>query len=332
MNQQVYEGKPGRAVDVLILLKRERERFLTSRDIAEALSITRNNVYDTIAYLRESGYEIEANRREGYRLLNIPDILSPVEIVSGLKTKKLGYRVYSYNSVGSTNDLAHDLAKTGFPEGTLVIAESQTRGKGRLGRNWHSPKGSGLYFSLIVRPNIAPDRVAGLSLVAGLAIVRAIRTLAGIEAQTKWPNDVLFQAKKLAGVLVEMAAELDRVNYLIVGCGINVGHQRKDFPFSLQRKATSLKIITKEKFSRVALLQLILKEFEKLYENFIAYGFDYLSEELLNSSAIMGKRITLRIGNEKVTGKAVGFDNLGQLVVKNKKGLMSYSAGEVTLH
>ncbi len=332
MNQQVYEGKPGRAVDILVLLKRHTDEFLSSRDIAEALSITRNNVYDAIAYLRESGYDIEANRREGYKLINIPDLLSPVEIVSGLHTRELGYRVYSYNTVGSTNDLAHDLAKSGFPQGTLVVADSQTRGKGRLGRQWHSPSGKGLYFSLIVRPEIPPDRIAGLSLVTGLAVIRAIKKLSGIETQAKWPNDVLYKSRKLAGVLVEMAAELDRIDYLIIGCGVNVKHLRKDFPFGLQMKATSLKMITKKDISRVNLLQVILKEFESLYDNFIAHGFNYVREELVNCSAIIGKRITLRVGKTKIIGKVTGFDDLGQLVVKSKKGLMSYPGGEVILH
>jgi BirA family biotin operon repressor/biotin-[acetyl-CoA-carboxylase] ligase len=211
------------------------------------------------------------------------------------------------------------------------VAERQTKGKGRLGRKWHSPPGKGLYFSLVLKPDMPPDRMAGLSLVAGLSVVRAVFNVEGITTQTKWPNDVLYKGKKLAGILVELAAELDRIDYMVLGCGVNINHLKRDFPLNLQIKSTSLKIITKRDVSRIKLLQEILRQFEDLYDNFCRHGLKYLSGELIKNSAVIGRRVTIAVGKKKVSGKAVSFDNTGGLVIKNKSGLMSYPAGEVSL-
>jgi BirA family biotin operon repressor/biotin-[acetyl-CoA-carboxylase] ligase len=329
MIESVREGKTGPTADILAYLRKDNKRFIASHELSESLNMTRQHVYDSIAYLRRCGYNIEISRGDGYKLISSPDNLLPVEIAANLACRKFAERIFSYKTISSTNTVAQNLARSGMPEGTLVIAD--TKGKGRLGRKWHSPPGKGLYFSLILKPDLPPEKMAGLSLVAGLAIVRAINQVAGIKTQTKWPNDVLFKSKKLAGILVELAAEVSKIDYMVVGCGINVNHLRKDFPLSLQRKSTSLKLIAKKEFSRVVLLQHFLRQFEKLYDNYRSHGFKYLSVELIQNSALIGKRITLTIGKEKVNGKAVGYDNTGHLLIKNKKGLMSYPAGEVTL-
>jgi BirA family biotin operon repressor/biotin-[acetyl-CoA-carboxylase] ligase len=326
-----YEGKPGPSAEVLSFLKKNDNRFFSSREIAESLNITRHLVYESISSLRGFGYNIEASRNQGYKLISSPDSILPIEIAAGLKCKILANRIFSFKTIASTNTTAINYAESGLPEGTLVIADSQKKGRGRLGRKWHSPPGKGLYFSLILRPELPPDRVAGLSLMAGLALIRAIIDFTGAPVQMKWPNDILFNKKKLAGILVELVAELDRVEYMILGIGVNVNYNRKDFPLGLQRKSTSLKIITKKKIQRVALLQNILAEFESLYQIFCRHGFKYISSELINHSAVIGNRITLSIGKGKITGKAVGFDDMGGLIVKTKQGLRSYSAGEVTL-
>jgi len=331
MFESVREGKTGPSADILTYLRKDNNRFIASRELSESLNITRQHVYDSIAYLRRCGYNIEISRGDGYKLISSPDNLLPVEIAANLACRKFAERIFSYKTISSTNTVAQNLAKSGMPEGTLVIADTQTKGKGRLGRKWHSPPGKGLYFSLILKPELPPEKMAGLSLVAGLAIVRAINQVTGIKTQTKWPNDVLFKSKKLAGILVELAAGVGKIDYMVVGCGINVNHLRKDFPLSLQRKSTSLKIIGKKEHSRIVLLQHILRQFEKLYDNYRNHGFKYLSIELIQNSALIGKRITLTSGQEKTTGKAVGFDNSGHIIIKNKNRLMSYAAGEVTL-
>lgn len=331
MIESTDDARPGLAADILAFLKQGNSDHISSKVLAESFSITRQSVYEAIAYLRGCGYKIDANRREGYKLIATPDLLLPMEIAAGLKCRTFARKIYSYQSIGSTNTVAQELAKAGLPEGTLVVADKQTKGRGRLGRTWHSPSGVGLYFTLILRPNLSPDKIAGFSLVAGLAIVRAINDVSGIEARTKWPNDVLYKSKKLAGVLVELAAELDKINFMVVGCGINVNHRKKDFPLSLQRKSTSLRLINKESISRVALLQNVLTQFESLYDNFCKHGFKYLRNELLEYSALINKRVSLSVGRTRITGKVMGFDDVGRLLIKNKKGLMSYSAGEVTL-
>jgi len=326
-----YDGSLKHAAGILIFLKKDTQKYISSRDIAGALSITRQSVYDSISYLRSCGYDIEANRKEGYKLIGIPDNLSPVEIAAELKCRRFGCRIYSYKSVGSTNIIAQDLAKSGYPEGTLIIAESQTKGRGRLGRKWHSPPGKGLYFTLILRPNISPERIAGLSLVAGLAIVRAIKEVTGIATQTKWPNDVLYKGRKLAGILAELNSEPDKINYMALGCGINVCHVKNDFPENLQKTSTSLRLISRHEIPRIILLQNILKHFEGLYDNFCKHGFRYIKNDLIKYSAIMGKQVKLTVGGQQITGKAIGIDDAGRLIVENKSGQAVYSAGEVTL-
>lgn len=323
------EGKPGVAANILAYFKRNSNRFVPSREISVSLNITRQLVYESVAYLRDCGYQIEASRNEGYKLIYSPDIILPFEIAAGLSCRAFAGRIFSYEVIGSTNESAHNFAKTGLPGGTLVIANTQSKGRGRLGRKWHSPPGKGLYFSLILRPNLPPDKTPGLSLTAGLAIIRAIYATTGLKSQMKWPNDILYDRKKLAGILIELAAELDRVEYVIVGIGINVNHNKKDFPRSLQKTATSLKIITKMEIPRIALLQNILVQFEKLYTNFCRHGFKYISSELKQRSAVLGKRVTLSLGRKKITGKAVGFDDNGGLIIKSRRGLRSYTAGEV---
>ncbi|OQX92919.1 MAG: biotin--[acetyl-CoA-carboxylase] ligase [candidate division Zixibacteria bacterium 4484_95] len=331
MNLYPYDGRPGIAADILAYFKRANNKFVPSREISESLNINRQLVYENVAYLRDCGYQIEAGRNKGYKLVHSPDVVLPLEVAAGLSCRFFACRIFSYETIGSTNKTAHYFAKTGLPEGTLIIANTQSKGRGRLGRKWHSPAGKGLYFSLILRPKLPPDKTPGLSLTAGLAIIRAIYTTLNLKTQMKWPNDILYNRRKLAGILIELAAELDRVEYVVVGIGINVNHIKKDFPRPLHRTATSLKIITKKEVSRISLLQNILVQFEKLYGNFCRHGFKYIASELNQHSAVLGKRVTLSLGKKKITGKVIGFDDNGGLLIKNRSGLKSYTAGEITL-
>jgi BirA family biotin operon repressor/biotin-[acetyl-CoA-carboxylase] ligase len=325
------EGSPGLAAQVLSYLKTHNGRFAPAREIKESLNTTRQKVLDCITFLREVGYGIETKPNDGFRLISSPDTILPVEITAGLSCRRFGCRVFSYNSVGSTNHTAHDFAKAGMPEGTLVIADSQTKGRGRLGRTWHSPPGEGLYFSLILKPKLLPAQTPGLSLIAGLAVIRAIYSITGQKMLMKWPNDILSDNKKLAGILIELEAELDRVDYVIVGIGVNVSHEKKDWPGQIRKIATSLKIETNKNITRAMLLQQILIQFEKTYDNFCLHGLKYIAKELLECSAVLGKKVSLSVGKKKITGLVVGFDDNGGLLIKNKAGLKAYSAGEVTL-
>jgi BirA family biotin operon repressor/biotin-[acetyl-CoA-carboxylase] ligase len=325
-----HEGRPGLSAQVLTYLKNHNGRFVLAREIKESLNTNRQRVYDSIAYLLECGYQIDTNGDAGYRLIKSPDIILPVEIAANLPCRNFGCRIFSYQSIGSTNVTAHSFAKAGLPEGTLVISEKQTRGKGRMGRKWHSSPKKGLYFSLILRPKLPPSKTPGISLMAGLAVARAIYATTGVKALMKWPNDIIYNGKKLSGILIELEAELDRVEYLVVGIGINVNHLRKDFPLTLGAKATSLKIITKKDVLRAEILRNILIQFEKLYDSFCRHGLKYMGPELILCSSVLGKRVSLHMGKKKIIGQAVGFDDNGGLIIKSKSGLNSYSAGELT--
>ncbi|NLI16609.1 MAG: biotin--[acetyl-CoA-carboxylase] ligase [candidate division Zixibacteria bacterium] len=326
------EGGPGAVSQVLAYLKTHNSRFASVKEIKESLNITRQKALDSITFLREAGYAIETKPDDGFRLISSPDIILPVEISAGLNCQRFGCRVFSYNSVGSTNHTAHDFAKAGMPEGTIVIADSQTKGRGRLGRSWYSQSGKGLYFSLILRPKLMPSQTPGISLIAGLAVIRAIYSITGLQMSMKWPNDILSRDKKLAGILVELEAELDRVDYVIVGIGVNINHTKKDFPRHINRIATSLKIETGKSFTRAALLQQTLVHFEKIYDNFCNHGLKYLAKELLECSAVYKKKVSLSLGKREISGTVVGFDDNGGLLIKSKNKLQAYSAGEITMH
>ena len=213
-------------------------RFLTLDELEQHSKLSRPQIKAALKYLIDAGLDIQESNK-GHALLALPDSISPVMLHAGLKCRVMGSEIHSYKSIGSTNEVARRLAEAGAPEGAIVIAEKQTRGRGRLGRTWHSVSGQGLYFSLILRPKTDFSRLPALSMVAALSICRAIEKY-GLKAEIKWPNDCLLDGKKVAGILVELSAELDRVDYAIMGIGINVNHRADDFPSSLRSTATSL--------------------------------------------------------------------------------------------
>ena len=287
-------------------------------------------ILNTIKYFHESGIDIIEND-QGYILATPPEIILPAILLSGLKTRLMGKEIHSFKTIGSTNETAKRLAESGAPEGTIVISEKQTRGKGRLGRSWHSPSGQGLYFSLILRPDLDFSRIPAIAMVAALAICHTLEGYGDLRAQVKWPNDCLLNGKKVAGILVELSAEMDKVCYAILGVGINVNNSVRDFPSHLRSKATSLALESGRKTDRVDLLQKILHNFEKSYNNFQRYGLRSIAPELVKRSSILGKKITVKVGRQRFSGEAIGFDNKGALRLKSKDGVKILSAGEVSL-
>jgi BirA family transcriptional regulator, biotin operon repressor / biotin---[acetyl-CoA-carboxylase] ligase len=292
--------------------------------------LNRSIIDEAICYMQESGLDLRIGDK-GICLLSLPEIILPAIIHSGLKSRVMACEIHSYKSIGSTNEVAKRLAESNAPEGTMVIAEKQTQGRGRLGRNWYSPSGTGLYFSLILRPQVSFERIPALSLVAALSVCRAMESFDGIKAEIKWPNDCLLDGKKTAGILVELSAELDRVSYAILGIGINVNNQPSDFPASIRQKVTSLAIATGVKIDRTRLLRYLLEDFEKSYNNFQRYGLRFLAPELVKKSAVIGKRVSITIGRKKITGDVLGFNNNGALRIRDKEGVKVFSAGEVSL-
>jgi BirA family biotin operon repressor/biotin-[acetyl-CoA-carboxylase] ligase len=315
---------------VLSVLRESGDHPISLDELEKKSRLDKTIVKSSIKFLRESGVEIDIGGN-GYTLHSLPDIILPALLQAGLRSRIMGWEVHSYKSVASTNELAKRLAESGAPEGALIISEKQTRGRGRLGRSWHSPSGLGLYFSLILRPQVDFAKMPALSLVAALSICRVLDNYAGEGALIKWPNDCLLKGKKTAGILVELSAELDRVSYAILGIGINVNDKPDDFPSRIKSKATSISLVAGKKISRVDLLRDFLYEFEKSYSNFHRYGLRFLGPELVKRSAVLGKKVTITVGKKKIVATAIGFDQNGALRVRDKTGVTIFAAGEVTL-
>jgi BirA family biotin operon repressor/biotin-[acetyl-CoA-carboxylase] ligase len=249
-----------------------------------------------------------------------------------LKTKVIGRKIYSYKSIQSTNIAANQLAVSGASEGTLVVAEHQTKGRGRLGRSWHSPVNVGLYCSIVLRPKIHPTLAPGISLIAAVAVADTIAACGNLDVKIKWPNDVLISGRKTAGILTDLSAELDRVNFVVVGIGINVNQKKADFPEELKKSATSIRMALKKEIRRVELLQRLLRNFEKEYMIFKKSGLDKSRKKILKYSSLLNIEVDLRIGRKAIRGRVIDIDRLGRLVMETPDGVNCFNAGEVTMH
>jgi len=214
---------------VLEELRKRKGEYVSGEELSRRLGLSRTAIWKHIKALRRDGYQISACTRRGYTLLCIPDRLYPEEVTAGLKTTWLGRPFYYYEEVGSTNQVAKDLAEQGAPHGAAVLAEGQTSGRGRLGRGWLSPAGKGIWLSLVLRPRVAPWQLPQLSLLAAVGVASAIKEITGLEVGIKWPNDILSRGKKLCGILTEMRAEVEITQYVILGIGLNVNLDIEDF-------------------------------------------------------------------------------------------------------
>lgn len=303
---------------LLQLFSEHEGEFVSGQKLSEQLGCSRTAVWKHIEELRLAGYELEAVQRKGYRIVNKPDRIGPNEIHLGLKTEYTGWNVFYVETVDSTQQIAHRLAQEGVEEGTLVTCEEQTKGRGRLGRSWHSQKYKGIWMSLILRPNIPPQQAPQLTLLAAVAVVRGIRHHTGIQCQIKWPNDILFDGKKMVGILTELQAETDRVNAVIIGIGINVNQEGADFPSELH--ATSLAEQLGNKLNRAELLQDILLELEMLYEQYLKAGFAIVKTLWETNAVSIGKQVTARTLNGTITGVAEGINEEGVLLLRDEEG------------
>ncbi len=303
---------------ILKIFKESNGEFVSGESLSQALQCSRTAIWKHIEELREDGYEFEAVRRSGYRLISTPDIPFPEEVKSGLTTQFLGQQVHFFPSIDSTQHQLHSLAKEGVPEGTVVIADQQLGGKGRLGRVWHSPQGSGISMSILLRPKLELHRCPQLTLLAAVAIVEAIREQTGLPVMIKWPNDILLNGKKICGILTELNAESDCINNLIIGVGINVN--TPSFPDELSSIATSLAIEKKESIQRVALIQNLLKRLEDLYLLYLEEGFAPIKARWESYAISIGRRVIIRQLSSTMTGLALGIDETGVLLVQKDDG------------
>ncbi|MBN1354520.1 MAG: biotin--[acetyl-CoA-carboxylase] ligase [Candidatus Omnitrophica bacterium] len=321
----------GRDDKILELFKKEKDSYLSGEEISHLLGISRQALWKHIEKLRDAGYVIEAVPHLGYKLRHVPDKMFVSEIKWNLNTKILGRDIRYYETVGSTNNVAYELAAEGAREGTLVIANEQTKGKGRLGRSWVSPEEGGVYLSLILRPDILPNEVPKITLVAAVSAVKAIRQFTGLEALVKWPNDILISDRKAGGILTELKGELDKVNFVVLGMGINVNTPRELLP----KSATSIKAESKSsaELSRVELVKIFLKTLEDEYAGFSKNGFPPVREALKSYSCTLGRQVSVtKSGKERFCGKAVDIDKNGGLVVELADGQEeTFLSGDVTL-
>jgi len=310
---------------ILDFLKRKQD-YISGDQIAQRLDITRQALWKHIQELKNLGYDIVAVPHLGYKLLSSPDRLFTFEVTKNLNTEFIGRKIYYFEGVSSTMYVAMQLGIKGATEGTLVLTEQQTKGKGRLGRNWFSPKYKGLYLSLLLKPEIAPMDTAILTLLAAVSICEAVKVTTGLDTQIKWPNDILLHNKKVGGILTELNAEMDEVNFLIIGIGLNVNNDKK----TLVSGATSLKEQKKENINRISLLQEILRKIEINYLSFKEKGAGQIIEKWREHNITLGRRIKVYSHKEHIEGEAVDIDMDGGLLLRRDSGVTEkVMAGDV---
>ena len=316
--------------EILKMLK--TDAYTSGQDIARSLGITRTAVWKYIRGLRNKGYQIHSAPRLGYRLEKVPDLLTPEQVQAGLTTKVFGRSIHYFEETTSTQDEARRLAEHGAEEGTLVVAETQSGGRGRRHRHWVSPRGMGVYLSLILRPELEPLKIAQIPIVTGISVRNTISGVTGLEPQTKWPNDIMFGCKKVAGILVEMRAEPGKIHYIIVGIGINVNTPASLFPGDLRPSAISLHEASGRPVYRRTLLQNLLSGLEDLYAEYKRTGFEPFREQWRRWDQTVRSWVFIEDASGSFSGYAMDIDKDGALIVKDRQGLVRrVSAGDATL-
>ena len=317
---------------ILELLRKAGEEYLSGEEIAKRLGVSRTAVWKHIKELRDAGYGIKSRSRSGYTLEKTPDCLLPGEIKNGLKTCFSGKDVVFFEEVDSTNHVAKQLAREGAASGTVVVAEAQGKGRGRLERPFFSPAGKGIWYSVILRPHILPQEAPKCTLLAAVAVAMAMKRF-GLRAEIKWPNDILHEGKKLTGILTEMSAELDRINYIVIGTGINVNIEEEEFPEDLRDKATSLSVMKGEKLPRVAFFQAVLEALDELCTILDEEGFSPIVARWREYAVTLGQEVHVIgvAGKDSFDGRAVDIDDEGALLVETEDGVRRVLAGDVSI-
>ena len=310
---------------ILDFLKKS-QGYTSGEEISEHLNISRQALWKHIQALRDSGYDIAAVPHLGYQLVALPDRLFPSEIIPHLNTKFIGKKIYYFDEVPSTMDIATELALKGASEGTLVLAETQTKGRGRQAREWFSPKYKGIYLSLILRPKILPNLIPVLTLMSAVSVCEAIKETVDLESKIKWPNDIFIENKKLGGILTELNAETDSVRFVVIGIGLNVNNDRK----TLISGATSLKEEKGEEANRIALLRELLRKLEANYLNFEDEGSKLIINKWRQFNITLGKRVKVTCQEQHLEGAAIDIDIDGGLLIRKDSGVVQkVMAGDV---
>jgi BirA family biotin operon repressor/biotin-[acetyl-CoA-carboxylase] ligase len=319
-----------RLAALLTLLSENATIVISGGRIAREIGVSRSMVWRWVQRLRELGVRVKGQTAHGYFLEKVPDILLPDLLRGRVKGNLFGKRFYHFFKTDSTNRVALELGYANEPEGAVVLAEEQTAGKGRAGRNWHSERGTGIYVTFLLRPRLAPVQAPLLTMMAGLSAYTAVKEQTGLSAELKWPNDLLLDGKKVGGILTEMHAEANLVRFVIVGMGINVNQEK--FPGELSGSATSLRNESGKVHSRLELLVRLLREFESDYNRFLREGPGFVTERFLSlSNFAKGKRVRVDTGSEAYIGTTTGLTAEGLLQVKRDEGaVVTVIAGDVT--
>ena len=315
----------------ILSMLRETDGYISGQQICEQFQVSRTAVWKVMEQLKEEGYQIEAVRNRGYHLEKSPDVLGEAEIKSLLNTSWAGCDVLYFPETDSTNTRAKRLGDEGAVHGTLVAADRQTGGKGRRGRRWESPAGSSIYMSILLRPDIPPDQAPMLTLVMAQSTAEAIRIRTGEEALIKWPNDIVINGKKVCGILTEMSTEIQWINHVVIGVGINVNTEY--FPEELTETATSIYLESGGKQQRSGLIAEVLKQFERYYAMFLETGNLSAMQEEYNRLLVNRDREVkvLEPGNE-YNGYAIGINETGELLIRTEDGqIREVYAGEVSV-
>jgi len=306
---------------------------VSGAQLAEQLAISRAAIWARIEVLRQAGYEIEAGPHFGYRLVHSPDALHADDLLARLgPTRVVGRDIRVFEETTSTNDVIEKLARDGVKEGVVVFAESQTKGRGRLGRKWVSPTHQGLWFSILLRPSLRPQEATQLTVASATALRRAIKNVTGLSAEIKWPNDLLIGGKKIVGILTEMNAEVDCVRHIILGIGVDVNQDAADFPAELSKIATSLKVAAGATICRAELATAMLQELDVDYARICSGKFAELADEWETGCTTIGKNVSVQMGSRLIRGCAEALDDDGALLVRTEHGhLERIIGGDVTL-
>lgn len=317
---------------ILQMLEEQAGHYVSGEEISDLLQVSRTAVWKQIQALKKTGYQIDSATGKGYLLVERPDLLIPWEIKRGLATEFLGQELLCFAEVTSTNEKAKEVALAGAPEGMVVVAEKQLAGRGRLARSWSSPAGLGLWFSLILRPPLEPAQTPQLTFVSAVAVCQALRKATGLDLRLKWPNDLLWQGRKVSGILTELGAEIAEVNYVVVGIGLNVNQTESDFIPEIRERASSLALAGGRTWSRVSLLQALLEEYEKQYQLYLSQGFGPILEAWRELNITLGREVTVNTREARFVGVAEEIDHFGCLLVRKDSGeLVTLIAADVSL-
>ncbi len=315
----------------ILKMLRETEGYVSGQELCNKFGVSRTAIWKVINQLKEQGYVIDSVQNKGYHITEAPDVMTEEELQSCRKTKWAGQEIAYFDEIDSTNIKAKEFAEQGYPNGTLVVADQQVSGRGRRGRSWESPSGTGIFMTLMLKPEINPNNASMLTLVAALAVAKAIKEVTGLDAQIKWPNDIVINGKKICGILTEMSAQFDYINHIVIGIGINVHNEV--FSEEIAHMASSLLRESQgKKFRRAEIIEKILEYFEEYYEIYLeTEDLTALTGEYNKILVNMNKPVKVLDPKDEFEGKAMGITAKGELIVDTWESRKLVSSGEVSV-